>query len=308
VAEYIKFRLTAAKVGVSMALLGLIAGLAERAQAKPRIERHATASFTEKGHKLVPLTVVLSDLQRFDAGCAGNQSRQPEFNFTKKTALTCLLANGVYDVAWAVGKFNKALTNFEHEVDAKIYKLTSADAAFLKITDANTEFLKITDANAEYLKIDAANSQFLKVGATAANSSELGGLTPDAFFQGHGNVVTGAATISTDSQSRTLLALPGGIIVVSVAANADELTITVTNNTGALIPAVQDGDSTPITIAPGQSETLPAVVNNAQAHQIHLQLMPNSSFADVVTLMISSEPSPTGSGIEVVGQAFTGSV
>lgn len=297
-AEYIKFRLTAAKVGVSMALLGVIAGLAERVQAKPR---YPTVSFTEKGHKQIPLTVVLSDLQRFDAGCAGNQSRQPEFNFGKKTSLTCLLGSGVLGLDAAIGKFDKALTNF----DAKLIKM---DTAFLKITDANTEFLKITDANSEYLKIDAANSQFLKVGGTAANSSELGGLTPDAFFQGHGNVVTGAATMSTDSQSRTLLALPGGIIVVSVAANADELTITVTNNSGALIPAVQDGDSTPITIPPGQSETLPAVVNNAQAHQIHLQLMPNASFADVVTLMISSEPSPTGSGIEVAGQAFTGSV
>jgi hypothetical protein len=299
VAEYIKFRLTAAKVGVSMALLGVIAGLADRAQSKTR---YATASFVSK-HKgePIPLTVVLSDLQKLNTACTGT-------HIPKIMPLTCVLGSGVLDVYSAAKKFDKALTNFEDEVDASFLKLESADAAFLNITDANSEFLKITDANSEYLKIDAANSQFLKVGATAANSSELGGLTPDAFFQGHGNVVSGAATISTDGQSRTLLALPGGIIVVSVAANADEVAITVTNNSGALIPAVQDGDSTPITISPEQSQPVPPLVNNAQAHQIHLQLMPNAAFTDVVTLMISSEPSPTGSGIEVAGQAFTGSV
>src|ERR1700738_475216 len=33
-AEYVRYRVTAAKVGVTMALLGLISGVAERAQAK----------------------------------------------------------------------------------------------------------------------------------------------------------------------------------------------------------------------------------------------------------------------------------
>jgi hypothetical protein len=283
-AEYIKFRLTAAKVGVTMALLGLIAGLADRAQSKPQ---YATASFPGT-LKVIPLTVV-SDLQTLNTRCERDPKLMP---------LTCVLDSGVLGLDKAVGKIDTALAKLEYKVNT----------SFLKIKSADAEFLKITDASSEYLKIDAANSQFLKIRATAANSSELGGLTPDAFFQGHGNVVSGATTISANSQSQTLLTLPGGIIVISVAANADQLTITVTNNSGAPIPAVEDGDSNPITIPQGQSNPVPALANNAQAHQIHLQLMPNAAFTDVVTVMISSEPSPTGSGIEVVGQAFTGSV
>lgn len=183
--------------------------------------------------------------------------------------------------------------------------------SFLKIKSANANFLKIDTANANFLKIDDANTEFLKIGSTAANSSELGGLTPDAFFQGNGHVVTGSVSSLAPGNTPTqLLSLPGGIIVVSVANTIGaELQLTIHNATGVSLPAVQDVGSaagsatTPITLPAGRDYML---VLSGAAEQVHFQLFPaGAAFPQVVTLIVSLD---NGGAPSFVAQAFTGGV
>ncbi len=260
-ADFIKLRLAAARMGVSMAFFALLAGIADRARANPVASGSGTGLLGE-------------------ATAAGSGGGRP----------TTLL------------KLDSALLKLEHKLSTSFETTHKLNQTFLKIRSANAEFLKITAADASFLKIDDANAEFLKIEGTAANAAQLGGLAPDAFFQGNGHVVTGAvpAVQSTPTQ---LLALPGGIIVVDVAnVPGSGLVLTINNGTGATLTAVEQGDRTPLTLAPGATN-LP-VVPAGTATQLHLQIFPSGqAFPDVVTLIASYD----GAG-EVVGQAFTGGV
>lgn len=158
-------------------------------------------------------------------------------------------------------------------------------------------------------KIDDANSEFLTIDSTAPNSSELGGLTPDAFFQGSGHVVTGAAAATTSPTQ--LLALPGGIIVVSVLViRGSDLEVVIHNGTRSNLPAVQDGIPGPITLNAGADKPiiLAGAAAAGSAAQLHLQIFPSgTAFPEAVTLILSAE-SPQSGGTRVVAQAFTGGV
>jgi hypothetical protein len=167
------------------------------------------------------------------------------------------------------------------------------------------------------LKISDANNDFLKIDGTAADSGELGGLTPDAFFQGSGNVVSGAVTASATAGQ--LLSLPGGIIVVSVLLlpGNNQVNLQIQNNTGVLLSAVQDRGSgvtqatldptTPRTITLQSPElTLQSPELTLQSPELTMQIFPNQpAFPDVVTLIVSSDG---GASPMVVAQAFTDGV
>jgi hypothetical protein len=159
------------------------------------------------------------------------------------------------------------------------------------------------------VRISDADNDFLKIDGTAADSGELGGLTPEAFFKRSGNVVSGAVTAS--ATAGPLLSLAGGIIVVSVALlpATDELQLQVHNNTGVLLPAVQhiDGDAsttkTPLTADTSTPLPLGAA---AEPHQTTIQIFSSdAAFPDVVTLIVSSDG---GASPTVVAQSFTGGV
>jgi hypothetical protein len=257
-ADYIRLRVTAAKAGVSMALLALLGGLADRA-------RGATPAR------------------------ATQASSSP--NFLKLKGLTSTISSDFLKVEKKLLKLNSSLSNFERNVGK----------TYLKIRSANDTFLKITDANAKFLKADA----------TATNAAKLGGLTPDAFFQGHGNVVSGALSNVT-STPQQLLSLPGGIIVVDIAQIPGAgVQLTVTNRSGNTLPAVQDTDSGPsaVSMGDGSVKTFPIVTLTNGAGEIRVQVMPNGTFTNVVSILISLAPSPASPGqLEAVAQAFTGGV
>jgi hypothetical protein len=285
-ADYIRFRLATARIGVSMAFFALLAGIAERAQA---------ASPPAPGANFLREISIPSGggldrivIQKLDSALATLEHKlNTSFDTTQKINQTFL-------------KIKSADTSF--------LKIKSANADFLKIDSANANFLKIDDANASFLKIDDANSEFLKIDSTAANSSELGGLTPDAFFQGNGHVVTGAVSnLATSNTPTQLLSLPGGIIVVSVANTVGAgVQLSIHNASGVGLPAVQTvGDTTTSTTL---STTQDYVTNlTASGEQLHIQIFPSgASFPDVVTLIVSCE---NQSGLpSFVGQAFTGGV
>jgi hypothetical protein len=288
-ADYIRFRVATAKLGVSMAFFALLAGLAEKARATPLATKPpATAGVLAQIARKAGGTREQIAIQKLDSALGGLEHKLAKsFYTTQKVNQTFL-------------KIKSANTEF--------LKIKSANTDFLKIDSANANFLKIDDANASFLKIDDANARFLKIDGVAANANELGGQTADAFFQGNGNVISRSVTPPA-GQTQQLLSLPGGIIVVSVSnpAGASPQLI-IHNASGVSLPAVQDiaGNApTSVTLAPNQDH--PVSLTGA-VNQLHIQIFPSgAAFPDVVTLMISSE-SPQSGTIEVVGQAFTGGV
>jgi hypothetical protein len=199
------------------------------------------------------------------------------------------------------------------DANANFLKIDDANANFLKIDDANADFLKIDSANSEFLKIDDAGTQFLKLTGTAANASQLGGLTPDQFFQGSGHVVSGAATLSGAGGTQQLLALPGGIIVVSVnGGTGNGVNLVIHNGTAVSLPAVQDnaGEGSPQAITlPPNADSPNLSIGSGPATETHLQIFPSGqAFPDVVTLIVSTEQAVGAAGATVVGQAFAGAV
>ena len=281
-AEYIKFRLNAAKVGVSMALLALIGGLAERAQASgtpPQASKSSVGGFL----KLTGLSKTISS------------------DFLKLEDKYLKLNN-------AIGAFESKLLKYERSVASQYYKSKVIDASFLKIDAANAEFLKIDNANAEFLKITDANSQFLKI--TDAQNK---------FVAGRGGVMTGAASI-TDGTSQVLMG-DGSVRVLVGLIKADTgalvPAVQLENDTNASINFTFNGDGR---LAPGALTTLgphgsaqdtvallPAVQQPGSAGgQLNIQLFGGGGGAGKVwTVTVSTVPGGAG-GDSFVGQMLIG--
>ncbi|HEY5431495.1 MAG TPA: hypothetical protein VIK04_20435 [Solirubrobacteraceae bacterium] len=273
-ADYIKLRVAAARLGVSMAFFVLLTGVAERAR--------AAAAPTPSGSFLREASVP-----------AGHGIDRVILKLDSALATLEHKLNTSFDTT--------------HKLNQTFLKIKSADASFLKIKSANASFLKIDDANASFLKIDDANASFLKIDSTAANAAELGGLTPESFFQGNGHVVTGS--VVAGATATPLLSLPGGIIVVSVSSTPGAgVQLMIHNGTSVDLPAVQDGNADAITLPANGDRAIP-LGPEGNANQLHLQIFPNgSAFPEVVTLIVSSEDVTGGPTPAVVGQAFTGGV
>jgi hypothetical protein len=274
-ADYLRFRLTAAKAGASMALLALIGGLAARGDASPPTlnavpAKASTGSFLKLG------------------GITGNA----------KTSFLKIEAKFV--------KIDSALSALEHKLATSYYSKRSTDATFLKITDASKKYLKLEDAAKVYLKIDDAAAKFLKIDGTAANASELGGQAPDAFFQGRGNVVTGATSLASGAtpSPATVLEDSHGIIAVLITGNADQTQFQIVNNSGLTLEAVMDGVTTPLTLVPGA--TLLPAVQRQNAGELHIQIMPSAAFNQVVTLVLGVAPSFADGSVRATGQMLIG--
>jgi hypothetical protein len=287
--EYIKFRLTAAKVGVSMALAALVGGLAEKLGSAPPTVRASRASF--------------NGFLKLD-GIKG----ETKTSFLKLEGRFLKLDSALTTVEHKLAK------NFylKHTVDTTFLKIKDASAQFLKLTDANTQFLKLIDANASFLKITDANNQFLKLGGTAANSSQLGGLTPDAFVQGHANVVSGAASIN-DGTSQPLMQTPDGVITVSVSVDGSGAQSLVIHNGSATdLTAVFDPTAVERTLPAGQdfsfalgNRAAPGSVPTFSPTMTHVQIFPGGALRDVLTVTVSTEM-PVNGANQVVGQMLIG--
>jgi len=280
-ADYVRLRLAAARVAVTMAFLALLAGIAERAgqSAAPTVNAVPAASYL----KLNGLSSLVAQ------------------NFSK-------IENKLVKLDTTLLKYERTVTKLQ-KADRAFLKVNSANAQFLKIDDANAQFLKISDANDKWLKISDANAEFLKLDGTAANSSELGGLPAGSFFQGSGHVVTGALPAVPSQGTQQLLSLPDGTISVLIGLLRGQATqVTVHNSTQATLSAVQDiaGTDTAIMLAPGDNQ-LSFSVPTGSAGQLHLQIFPSGqAFPEVVTIMVSLD---TVNGSQAaIGQAFTGGI
>ncbi|HEX4009086.1 MAG TPA: hypothetical protein VHX62_03725 [Solirubrobacteraceae bacterium] len=270
-ADYIRWRLAAARLGVTMAFFALLGGLADQA-----------AAATSAGAGAAPAANFLTDLS--------------------------IPAGGLNRV---VLKLDSALATLEHKLNTSFTTTHKLNQTFLKIKSANTSFLKIKSANTSFLKIDDANSEFLKVDSTAANANELGGLSPQAFFQGTGSVVTGAiSSLAQNGVATSLLSVPGGIEVsiINAAIGAGGLQVQISNPSGAALAAVVNTGTGVAEHDLNPGTTSFAFATNGlspPAGQLHIQLFPNAGLAEVVTIIISLEESTT-TNPSFVGQAFAG--
>jgi hypothetical protein len=281
-AEYVKFRLTAAKVGVSMAFFAMLAGLAEKTRAAPAHVKAKPAAF--------------------DA-------------FLKLDGIKGESKNAFLKIEGKFSKIETALAKLEVKLSRSYFTTKKLDSTFLKIADAskkyakidfaNANFLKIADAK-EFLKITDANAKFLKFDATAADSNKLGGIPASSFVQGGGAIASGALTISGNSPSQTLLSVPGtnGEIIVVCTPNPGGGSVNVIfhNATTFTLSALidQGASDKPIQLPPG--DTLLALIT--APGQFHLQSFPATGFNHVLTLTVSGEQ--LGNAFSVVGQMLNG--
>jgi hypothetical protein len=279
-AEYVRYRVTAAKLGVTMALLGLIGGLAERAQGKQ---------------------------SRPDA----KQAAAVDY-FLKLDGLSGEERNVFLKLEY---KLSKVLAGLDHKLSASFYTKQQADLRFLKIRDAAAEYLKIDVANHKFLKIDASN-QFLKVSDADQKYLKLTDaaqyLKIDAanqrFVQGKGSVISGGATlVAGDGSVRPVLQTADGKFVITISGNADGVNVIVDNTSGALLPAVQTADGlAPKSADLGPSKTI-QLRDVTMPHQLHLQVFGNDRLHQAMTLTLSTEPSSTTQGqTQVVAQLLIG--
>lgn len=270
-AEYIKLRMTAAKAGVTLALMGLIAGIAERAQASPQRAGSASVASFLKLHGL---------------------SHAISGNFLK-------IEKKLLKLDTAIASIDDKWVKLENTLSKTFYNAHKIDTTFLKITDASAQFLKIADANAKFLKLTD----------TAADSNKLGGVPASGFFQGSGNVVSGALS-SLGPSPQQLLSLPGGIIIVSIAnLPGAGSQITIHNGTSETLGVAVDGTggTPPTALKPNGDTQLPAVQNGGSA-DIRVQIFPGTTFTNVVSILIGLTPNPSTNQPEAVAQAFTGGV
>jgi hypothetical protein len=263
-AEYIKFRLTAAKAGVTMAFLALLGGIAE---AKPWGGRPARARQSSvSSDKWTPVLSL--------NGITGN--------------LRTSLIKIEDDLASLYQKDHRqigaAVSNVYRKVADNFYDKHAANARFLPIT-ADAQFLTMKD-----------RSTFLTKDGTAANSAELGGKTADAFIQGTGGITTGGATVSVNPgppQFTPLLSSADGSLSVGVQLTGNDSEIQVTNNSAASVDWVssQPAPNNFGTIKGDATATI-SLADPSDAAQITVQFLPAVQ-TQAFTLVLSTEPTTT---------------
>ncbi|MGZ4173456.1 MAG: hypothetical protein ACXVQR_03145 [Solirubrobacteraceae bacterium] len=284
-ADYLRFRVTAAKAGVSMALLALIGGLAARGESAPATVNATPAASTGLFLKL--------------GGITGN-ARTSFLKLEQK-----------------VRGIDETLASLEHKLARSYYTEQTVNSTFLKIKDAGAQYLKIRSADTSFLKIDDAAkiyltssdaaAKFLKLDGTAANANALGGQAPSAFFQGRGNVVSGATSLASGANPNpaTVLRDSHGIIAVLLSGNADQTQFQITNNSSVPLEAITDGSTAPLTLAPGVPALLPAV-QHQNAGEFTVQIMPSGAFNQVVTLVLGVTPAFADGSVKASGQMLIG--
>jgi hypothetical protein len=279
-ADYVRYRIATAKLGVTMALMGLLGGLASKAGANPAPQAHKAAA--------------VDFFLKLD-GISGNLAKQ----FVKlELKIDALIASDhkLTKSFYSKHKIDNTFLKID-KASTEYLKIDMASAEFLKLDSANANFLKITDANTNFLKINDANTRFLKIDATATDSSKLGGMTPDKFFQGHGNVTTGEKTISDAVSTPTQMMGDGSVRILIGLLNALVPQVTLQNDSAeSLNFTTNDPQQAPGTIKPGGGQS---TALNVRGSQLDVQIF--SATGKVWTLTVSSVPDGAG-GHMFVGQ------
>jgi hypothetical protein len=278
-ARYLKVRLTAARAGVTMALLALIGGLAE--------QRGSDRSLT------VTPAASLGPLVRSDS--AGS----PKALLKLDTALATL-------------EHKLAKNYFTADKTAKTFlKIKTADSQFLKIDDAGAQFLTTGAAATQYLKASAtaADSSELGGGSAASYSRGVAGAASvsTSFPPGDANR---EPLLTTPDGKLSIVAGYGEPPGTAVTAF-----VTITNGTGADLSGVKEiiGTVSPEVFTAAAPTQLNTILNGSGVSMIHVQLLPvaglfGSAKPEAVTLVISATMTPDHTHVEFVAQLLAGAV
>jgi hypothetical protein len=217
-AEYVRWRLTKLRAGVTMALFGLLAGLGLRTDQGPaaQIEQAATLTIPKGTH--IPANSIGSAQIKFHSLLLSDYKPRQVASYTSMV------------------KMKKALG--------------ALDEQFIKMNDT---LAKVNDELGTFeLRTDAANT-FLAKDATAANAAKIEGVGLDGLIQGRGQVFTGGLVPS--QTAAPVVSVPGVLTVNGhhdPAANPD---ISLTNTSGGDLE-INDGTNPTTTLKAG--DTLPA--------------------------------------------------
>lgn len=266
-AEYIRFRWTRTKAGVTMAFLALLGGLAEESSSSAATHGKPVATASSWSPKL--------SLR----GIGGN--------------LRTSLVKIDKSISSLYYKEQKAISSLYY----KEQKATSSaiNKVYAKVT---TNFLSQSDAGKLYLKANgtAANSELLGNLAPSAFFHGNGGISTGlATFTG------GVTPVPL------LKASDGSIIVVCDVEPGGGPTVTITNNTSNAynwIATINGNAPTAGTLAPGASANLNLLGGN-NIGQATVQLVPVVQTGSASTLTVSTEPGSGGSQT-FIGQMLIG--
>jgi hypothetical protein len=268
-AHRIRFRLTAAKVGVSMALAALVGGVVEKLNSGRDALQVTRASAPGNFLKLGGLP----------------QKIRTDFSKVEQKMIKIEAKLSKLNQKW--GDLSSTLASTEQKLIKDYYTGQKIDTTFLKIHTADAKFLKITDAAAKFLKITDAKNEFI---------------------QGRGGVVSAATRPLADGSVTQLLKSPDGGLVVSLKTSSDQIMVNIDNTTGALLPAVQTQDANaPVSFNLRPGENVIQLVGTTTPHHLQLQTFGDGSSQAAMTLVLSSERAPSNSKeAQVVAQMLIG--
>jgi hypothetical protein len=269
-ADYVRGRFHAARVGVTMALLGLLAGLGIKSQAE---QPPTTVAFDPAATKSIAKNVI---------GSVQIKNHSLLYKDLKLHQVPSY----------------KEFKSFSSTIKQQFLKLNDA---FIKLDSAN--LLHKIDS---YLKLDVYNKAesdgaFLKIDGTASNALKLDGLGTDQIVQGHGQVMTGNLTLgSSDGTLFILIGLLRATAKETVGGpSGADVTLENLSTTDTLI-VNGDGQSA-ITIKPGGSAPLSSALADGSVRTLQVVVQGGTQ---AITLSLSSF---TGGVHQLVGQALIGS-
>lgn len=226
-AEYVKWRLTKMRAGVTMALFGLLAGLGLRTDQGPAAPIDRAASLTIPKGTHIPTNSIGS------AQVKMHSLLLSDFKFHQVASFKIM---------------EKVRT-----------ELSSLSDQLIKMNDSLSKAFDTLET-----KTDAANT-FLGKEDTAVNAAKVAGVGLDGLVQGHGQVITG--NLVPTQTPAPLMSIPGmltvngshdpaadpSIIVVNISGNDLEVNGlpgggTTVLKAGASLPAVQLGDGSTLTL------------------------------------------------------------
>jgi hypothetical protein len=270
-AEYIKFRLTAAKVSVTVAFLGLLSGLAAK-----------------------------TGLARSPAATPAAAAQLP--NWAPKLSLSGLPANLQDDLTKLEGTIVNVYKKAEKDLGALTVKL---EKDYYTRSQANSTFISIKNTGKFVIKGETVGNSNELGGLPASGFVQGQGQVGTGALQ----ELTGASprqTLLTVPGTNGEI-----IVVCQPApASIGGIEVLIHNGTKQSLPAVQDQPASsrpdsPITLKAG-GDTQLTVIDPSVAPQVqlHLQTFPTAGFNQVLTLTISAESA--ANGVSVVGQVLNG--
>jgi hypothetical protein len=261
-ADYVRARFHAARIGVTMALFGLLAGLGI------------------KSNEATPTTTVVADpasslsLGKNTIGSAQIKQHSLLFSDMKLHQVPSYKEFKFFTTQFNEKWAKLDVGNLVHKVD--VYDKATANSTFLNLSDANAEFLHKTD--------------------TADNAAKLAGLTPDQLIQGHGQVVTGHAALgSSDSDVFILVGLLKASGRIDPASQKPEYTLTNLSSTDTLL--VNGDGFTSQSLKPGAS-TSPVQMGDGSVHNLQVVIQGGT---EAITVGLSQFTGNTLIGQAVVG-------